>query len=165
MEKIEISFATPLRVVLSEEEQPYRAIFTVQFEQTTIKGENMSSTMQIETYATVSVEWKDSGGRTVRVDGPTQWASSDTSICQCTVSSGNPQIANLFAPGPKIGTVQIHATADADLGSGVKTVTATYTVEVITGEAVGGDITFTQSPAQGANKSPAQGAKPTLPRR
>lgn len=108
----------------------------------------MSATMQTKTYATVSVQWKDSGGNIVKVDGPTKWESSAANILQCTVASGNPQIANLYAPGP-VGTAQVMATADADLGEGVKAVTATIDVQVISGEAVGGEIEFSQSPAQG----------------
>ena len=65
-----------------------------------------------------------------------------------TPSTGNPQIANLYAPG-KIGKATIQATGDADLGQGVKPVTASIDVEVIGGQAVGGEITFSQTPAQG----------------
>ena len=115
----------------------------------------MASQMQVGTYATVSVTWKDKGGNVVGVEeGTLGWASSDTDIVQITEATGNEAIANLFAPG-SIGKVQIQATADADLGEGVKTVTATYEVEVITGEAVSGEITFTQNPAQGGgDKAP-----------
>lgn len=112
----------------------------------------MSSTMQVGTYATVSVAWKDKGGNIVKVDGPTEWKSSDDTVLQVTVATGNPLIANLFAPGP-VGNAQVQATADADLGEGFKAVTATYDVQVISGEAVGGEITFTQSPAQGGEQS------------
>lgn len=107
----------------------------------------MSATMQVHSYATVSVQWKDIAGNVVKVDGPTTWESSDESILEVEVATGNPQIANLFAPGP-IGTAEIHATADADLGEGIKTVTATITVQVISGQAVSGDIQFSQSPSQ-----------------
>lgn len=115
----------------------------------------MSATMSVGTYATVSVEWKDSGGNTVKVDGPTKWESSDSTILEVKVASGNPQIANLFAPGG-IGKASVHATADADLGEGVKPVTATLEVEVISGQAVGGEITFSQSPSQGPQKGQSQ---------
>ena len=102
----------------------------------------MAATMTTGGRATVSVEWKDKVGNTVKVDGPTKWESSDPTICEVTVATGNPQIANLYAPGA-IGTVQIMATADADLGEGVKPVTAMIDVQVISGEAVGGEIKFT----------------------
>ncbi|HZF23998.1 MAG TPA: hypothetical protein VE030_11110 [Burkholderiales bacterium] len=111
----------------------------------------MEATMQVGARASVSVEWKDTGGNIVKVDGPTKWESSASDMVQVTPSTGNPQIANLFAPGP-IGTAQIHATADADLGAGVKPVTATIDVTVISGEAVGGDITFTPTPSAAAQQ-------------
>ena len=106
----------------------------------------MAATMQAGSRATVSVEWKDTGGNIVKVDGPTTWASSVPGTVECTVSTGNPQIANLFAPGP-VGAAQIQATADADLGEGTKAVTATLDISVISGEAIGGDISFRPIPA------------------
>lgn len=107
----------------------------------------MASTMQAGSRATVSVEWKDSAGHTVKVDGPTVWDSSAPGIVECKVATGNPSIANLFAPGP-VGTAQIQATADADLGEGKKAVTAMIDINVIAGEAVGGDITFKPTPTR-----------------
>ena len=125
----------------------------------------MGSSMQAGTRATVSVAWKDSGGNPAKVDGPTTWESTDPTVVECTVATGNPLIANLFAPG-KIGKCQVHANADADMGQGVKPVTATYDVEVISGEAVGGEITFTQSPPQGGQTAtPLKGAPPPTSRR
>lgn len=117
----------------------------------------MAATMSVNTHATVSVQWKDKAGNPAKVDGPTTWLSSDSATCEVAVAPGNPLIANLFAPGP-IGKVQIHANADADLGSGVQPVTSSIDVEVISGEAVGGEITFSQSPAQGGPGT--TGAKP-----
>ena len=118
----------------------------------------MAATMQVKSYATVSVEWKDAGGNIVKVDGPTKWESSDSATLQVTVATGNPQIANLYAPGP-VGTAQVQATADADLGEGTKAVTATLDVTVVSGEAVGGEIKFTQSGSQ-VPQSEAGGSAP-----
>ena len=152
MEKLQISFAdTPLRIILVPEEPVCRAFVTFELEdfEAKVKGENMSATMGVGTIATVSVEWKDKGGNVVGVEkGTVKWASSDPAICSVEVSTGNPQIANLYAES-KIGKVQIQASGDADLGAGVQTVTASIDVEVIGGQAVGGEIKFTQSPAQG----------------
>jgi hypothetical protein len=158
MEKLHISFDTPLVVVhryCADEEA--RATFTYSTGGVTVTGELMSGTMQVGTYATVSVQWSDKGGNPAKVDGPTKWETSDATICQVTPSTGNPLIANLFAPGP-IGKVQIHATADADLGEGVKTVTASLDVEVIGGEAVAGNINFSQNVGQGGQSKPGGGS-------
>jgi hypothetical protein len=153
MEKLEISFATPLRLVVCpcDDGPPYRAIWTIQFTGTdfAVTGENMANTMSVGTYATVSVTWKDKGGNVVGVEkGSVKWESSDDTIVQVKQAAGNPQIANLYAPSG-IGDVQVHATGDADLGEGVKPVTATTNVTVVSGQAVGGEIEFSQSPAQG----------------
>jgi hypothetical protein len=134
------------------------AAFTFETNGLKVKGENLMAQMQVGSYATVSVEWKDKGGNTVKVDGPTKWESSDPKICKVEVAAGNPQIANLYAPGG-IGAVKIEATADADLGEGTKAVTAILDVEVISGQAVGGEIKFTQSPAQ-APQGASTGALP-----
>jgi hypothetical protein len=150
--RLRVSFETPL-VVIHKADASGSAVFTFQIGNFVFKGEHMASTMQAGTRATVSVEWKDKGGNKVKVDGPTNWVSSDPATVECSPATGNPQIANLFAPGP-VGTVQIQATADADLGEGVKTVTATLDVNVIEGEAIGGDITFTPVDSKSAQKPP-----------
>ena len=104
----------------------------------------MSNTMQSKSIATLSVQWVDQGGNPAPVDGPTQWASSDESICTIEVATGNPLIANIHSVGP-IGPVQFQATADADMGAGVTSITATCDVNVIAGQASAGTINFTQS--------------------
>ena len=134
--KIDISFDSPLQLVFA---QPgVRAVFAVQYEGVNFKGENMSSEMKSGTIATLSVQWND---------GPTSWESSDPSILKVEVSTGNSLISNVYSQGP-IGTATIQASADADMGQGVRTVYATYDIVVVKGDAVGGDITFTQYPQQ-----------------
>lgn len=136
-------------------ESPYGAIFTFTTGWFTSTGENMSNTMQVGSYATLSVQWVDSQGKPAKVDGPTTWASSDEEVATIEVSTGNPLIANVHAQD--VGNVQMQATADADMGDGVKTITATCDITVISGEAVGGSINFQQF-QEGA--PPGSGAKP-----
>jgi hypothetical protein len=137
-----ISFLTPLRVI-QEQGPGYRAIFEFDLNDLhlPVQGENMSATMQVGHYAVVSVQWVDNAGNAAHVDGPTVWQSSDVTLVECTVSTGNPLIANLHALGP-IGPVQIQATADADLGEGTQSITALLDVTVIAGEASAGSIGF-----------------------
>jgi hypothetical protein len=146
--KLEVSFATPLIIQHGVPYvTPYRAIFTFTLGQYVFKGEHMSNTMQSGQYATLSIEWVDKAGNPAKVDGPTEWASSDEDIATIEVASGNPLIANIHSVGP-IGPVQFQATADADLGEGKKTITATCDVSVIAGEASGGEIKFQQFAGQ-----------------
>jgi hypothetical protein len=62
-----------------------------------------------------------------------------------TVSTGNPQIANLKA-GTATGLAQVIVTADADLGDGIKEIICTMDVEVVGGEAVVGTISPASEP-------------------
>lgn len=155
--KLELSFSTPLRVILAQPqpENRFRAFFTTVVDGITFRGENMSEVLGVGHYATVTVEWKDAAGNPAKVDGPTTWASTDSSVLTVQVSTGNPLIANCRAVA--IGTAQVQATADADMGEGIKTVTSTIDVTVIAGEAIGGDMTFTD---QGSGPPPeARGAR------
>lgn len=167
--EVQISFGSPLHLILdvrdSEPPAGLFAVFTFTvgnfiFTGGTMAGEGKgravspaqaSATMQVGSRATLSVSWRDAGGNSVMVDGPTVWVSSDPSVCQVTVATGNPLIANLLAPGP-IGNASIQATADADLGEGKKSVTATIAITVISGEAVGGEITFSPTPGASSQR-------------
>ena len=156
MDELAISFSTPLVVVHKHEQAagaPQVAVITLTIGEYIFKGVSMATagqavsqhsaaTMPSGSMGTVSVQWKDTGGNVVKVDGPTTWTSTDESIVQVTGGSSNPQLNNIYAPGPT-GNASVHATADADLGSGVQTVTAILDITVIAGQAVGGEITFT----------------------
>ena len=155
--EIAIGFTTPLRIV-SDEAASYPPVITFESGAFSARGENMAATMQTGSYATVSVAWKDKGGNVVEVDA-TVWESSDPAVCTVTAATGNPLIANLHAPGT-VGVCKIMATADADLGEGYKAITAMLDVEVIAGQAVGGEITFTQSPAQGGDGPGSENTPP-----
>jgi hypothetical protein len=180
--KMEISFATPLRVQVQVQQQPPaqpkgKGVFTLKMGAHTIKGENMASTMTSGTLGTVSVQWVDAGGNPAPVDGPTAWATSDASIVSIQTqpgappggppTPGNPNICNLYAPGP-IGTASIQATADADMGPDVKSITAVLDITVIGGQAVAGTLTFTQGPAgppSGGGTTPPAGTRPAPPKK
>lgn len=148
--KIGVEFLTPLIVQQQLVAEP-RAIFTFTQGQFVFRGENVMNTMQSGTIATLSIQWVDKKGNPAKVDGATDWVSSDESILTVEAAAGNPLICNVYSAGP-IGPVQVQATADADLGEGVKTITAVCDINVIAGEASGGTISFSQSPAQGNPK-------------
>src|SRR5262252_4318571 len=153
MNELTIHFGSPLVVHQQQAPPSLVAWFKFQVDNFVFEGASMpasgqavsqksSATMGSGSMGTLSVTWKDSGGSTVKVDGPTTWASTDETIVQVTGQSGNPQITNIYAPGP-VGSAEVHANADADLGQGVVPVTAVIAITVIAGQAVGGDITFT----------------------
>lgn len=114
----------------------------------------MAATMQTGTHASLQVKWVDKNGQAAKVDGQTSWESVDPLMLEVTVNQADSTAATLYAPGP-VGSTQVHATADADMGEGIKTITATLDVTVITGEAVGGEITFLPEAAIPVGGAPA----------
>ena len=137
-DELHVYFETPLQIDLNKLKPEILGRFTTTVDSVTFTGENMAENLQVGHYATVSVQWVDQQGRPAKVDGLTTWATTDATVLSCAVSTGNPLIANCQAIA--IGTAQVQATADADLGEGVKTITSTIDVSVIQGEAVGGQM-------------------------
>lgn len=69
------------------------------------------------------------------VDGKPVWQAADPTIVSLVPSFDGLSV-EVKALG-KVGTSQVSCTADADLGTGVKTLTAAFTVDVVAGMAVG----------------------------
>lgn len=142
----QLTFTNPLVlgfIKLDSGVPEYRAIFTFKQGEFITEGENLMNTMQAGTAARLSVKWTDTYGNDAKVDGPTEWQSSDNQTASVDVAVDDPKAlsATVRSNGP-IGPVQIQATADADLGSGMQTITATCDINVIAGEASGGEIDF-----------------------
>jgi len=100
----------------------------------------MSYTLMVDYKIKVSVAYVDSYGNPARVDGDVVWASSDDTIAVVFTESGNSLNAIVQAQ-TKTGQAQITATADADLGEGVRSLVTLMDVTVVAGEAVAGTIT------------------------
>lgn len=86
----------------------------------------------------VRVDWVDKERNPATVDGAVVWDSSSDMIATVTVDMNDSNLATIQAIA--LGTAQINATADADLGEGIRSLVATLDVQVIAGEAVAGTI-------------------------
>jgi hypothetical protein len=86
----------------------------------------------------------DSKGNAAAIDGNPVWGSSNPDVL--TVQDNGDGTATITPTGT-LGTAQVTCEADVDTGEGVKPLTLLGDVEVIAGEAVGGRIDFTTSPA------------------
>ena len=86
----------------------------------------------------VTVAYVDQAGNPAVVDGAVTWTSSDASVASVT-STADTQA--LIVAGSTLGGAQITASADADLGSGVRSLLTLMDVTVVAGEAVSGTIT------------------------
>jgi hypothetical protein len=139
--QLEISFGSPLRIVVAKEETP--EIFSVLkitdgLLSVSAKGDVML-TLPIVYKIGLQVAYVDAGGNPAVVDGDVAWSSSDPTILVITVDPSDSTTC-VITSTDNIGQVQVTAIADADLGSGVRQLTTLCDVTVVAGEAVAGTI-------------------------
>ena len=148
MNQLEISFGTPLRIILAEAEAPEgSALLTVRFQQfsITMQGDGVMYTLPVDHLVSMQVSYVDAGGNPARVDGAVTWASSDAAVVTVEVDANDSTMCTV-TPAGALGQVQVTASADADLGAGVRTLITTCDIEIVAGEAVSGSIQPTGSP-------------------
>jgi hypothetical protein len=140
MSKVEFNLGGVLRFITEPDNAG--AFFTIRYRdfEITARGKDMAYTLSVGTQVHVQVAYVDSAGNPATVDGEVGWNSSDETIATVTVESGDTTKALVQAVG-KLGQVQITATADADLGDGVRPLVTPMDVEIVAGEAVAGTIT------------------------
>lgn len=109
----------------------------------------MSYTLAVGTQVHVQVSYVDAAGNPATIDGDVSWSSSDETIATVMADAGDSTKAIVRAVG-KLGQAQITATADADLGEGVRALITPMDVEIVAGEAVAGTI----APVGGAEPIP-----------
>ena len=81
----------------------------------------------------LAIQPLDKRGKPAQVDGTPAWSSSDAA--KATVAPAADGLS-CVAKALDNGTVQISVSADADLGDGVRTLTGTLDLEIVSGEAV-----------------------------
>jgi len=105
----------------------------------TARGENMAYTLPVDNGIKVKVSYVDNHGNPAVVDGDVTWASSDEQIARVAADTADSMSAIVEAQS-KVGQCQITATADADLGAGVRELVTLMDLTVVAGEAVAGSI-------------------------
>jgi hypothetical protein len=109
----------------------------------TARGDDMAYKLATGMQVGVQVSYVDAKGNPAVVDGDVAWSSSDESIATVTVDTADSTKATVVGVGTVLGIAQVIATADADLGQGVRQIMTTADVEVVAGEAIAGTITVT----------------------
>jgi hypothetical protein len=104
----------------------------------TVEGDHMAYTLPVDHKVTVKVSYVDAADNPAEVQS-IRWDTSDKAIIDVNVSTSDDNQATVFPQG-KLGQVQVRATADVDLGEGIKPLITTMDVEVVGGEAVAGTI-------------------------
>jgi hypothetical protein len=140
MNQLEITFGGPLRIVVEQPPPPaITARLTVILDRFKVTGEKLMYTLPADHAVVMQVSYVDAGGNPAAVDGPVTWQTSDAAIVALAVDQVDSTTVKVTPVGPA-GQVQITATADADLGAGVKTLITPCDIEVVAGEAVAGTI-------------------------
>ena len=103
-------------------------------------------TLPIMMKLALQVAYVDAGGNPAKVDGDVAWASSDPTVVAITVDPDDSTMCTITSTD-NIGQAQITATADADLGTGVRSLVTLADVSVIAGEAVAGTISPVGEPS------------------
>jgi len=104
----------------------------------------MAYTLRNDQQVGLKIAYVDAGGNPAKVDGAVTWESSDDTSATVEDASADGTTVTLVAQGN--GNAQIKATADADLGSGVRELITLMDVSVVSGEAVAGTISPVGSP-------------------
>lgn len=83
---------------------------------------------------TLTLEALDQYGNVAKIDGVPAWQVSDPAIGTITPAADG--LSAVFVTTAVLGTIQVSAQADADLGAGVRPLTATLDIAVEASEAV-----------------------------
>lgn len=140
-QRLIIRFENPLLIAEVEPPPQGRALLTIAFNRfvITAEGEHVMYTLPIDHRVSMQVTYVDAQGNPARVDGEVVWASSDDTIATVTTDQTDSSICTV-TPAGQLGQVQVTATADADLGQGVRSIITTADIEIVAGEAVAGSI-------------------------
>jgi hypothetical protein len=139
--RLEIVFTNPLLIAETELPQPGSQLLAISHQGFIIRieGDHVMYVLPVDHQVTMEVSYVDASGNPVKVDGAVAWVSSDPAIAGVVVDAEDSAICSVVPNGP-VGQVQITATADADLGAGVRSLVTVADIEVVAGEAVAGTI-------------------------
>jgi hypothetical protein len=144
--RLEISFVSPLQICEIDPPPQILAVLTITYDRFTIqlKGDTMY-TLPVDMEVKMQVAYVDSENNPAEIDGEVSWESSDDTIATVIVDGSDSTIVTVSPVGPT-GQVQITASADADLGQGVRELITTSDITLVAGEAVAGTITPVGAP-------------------
>jgi hypothetical protein len=139
MNEITLTIGGSVELLLKPAPIEGRVYVTAFYGGLTTTGENMAYTLPGDRLIVVRVDYVDGAGHPATVDGDVTWSTSASEIASVTVDAGDTQQCTI-TPAGTLGTAQITATADADLGSGSRELVTMLDVTVVAGEAVAGVI-------------------------
>jgi hypothetical protein len=138
---IQVTLGGSLELVLRPPRPEPQSVITAQFGAFVVKakGDSMAYTLPVDMLIRARVDYVDNAGNPATVDGDVTWETSATDLVTLTVDPGDSQICTISA-GTRLGTAQVSATVDADLGDGVRELVTLLDVAIVAGEAMAGVI-------------------------
>jgi hypothetical protein len=105
----------------------------------------MSYTLPVDHFIAVQVSYVDAYGNPAAIDGPVAWATSNAALLDVAADATD-STKCVVKPTGGVGAAQVTATADVDLGAGVKPLITTMDITLVAGEAVAGTISVVGDP-------------------
>jgi hypothetical protein len=142
MNTLQFQLGGTLKFLIDEPVSRPGARITIRYDGLTLTawGDGMAYKLPNDKMIALQVAYVDSKGNPAQVDGDVTWDTSDANIATVESNAGDSTQA-VVRPLGSVGQVQITATADADLGSGVRELITAMDVEIVAGEAIAGTIT------------------------
>src|SRR5215475_1747962 len=100
-------------------EPQIRCIVTVTYGEFTARGENMAYKLPVTHYVVVGVAYVDAGNNPAVVDGEVRWEIGNPVLGSVHPTTGD-SFSCAITPSGTVGATQVSATADADLGTGIR---------------------------------------------
>src|SRR4029077_14001775 len=140
MNQLEISFGGPLRIVVAQEEDTpaISARLSVWYEQFKITGDALMYTLPVDHFVLMQISNTDAAGNPARIDGEVTWTSSDESVVTVQPDAVDSTIVRVLPV--TVGQMQVRASADANLGTGVRNLLTVADIEIVAGEAIAGSV-------------------------
>jgi hypothetical protein len=131
-----------LQIATSRKKPVGVAIITLRYDGFSVTAkceDNMAYTLPNDHKVQVKISYLDAKGNPAAVDGPVVWSSSNEQVLTVAVDLADSTLATVL-PANLLSQAQVVATADADVGEGVKQIITTMDVTVVAGMAVSGTI-------------------------
>jgi hypothetical protein len=137
---ITLQIGGSLELVLRPPAPQGETVVTVTYEGFTAiaKGNHMAYTLPAGKLIALEISYIDGFGNPAVVDGVVAWESSNPDLVPVEPDPDG-KLCTVSAPGA-VGTAQVKATGDADLGGGVREIITLFDIQVVAGEAVAGTI-------------------------
>jgi len=109
-----------------------------------VKGTYMAFSLVSQQPCYGKASYTDTAGNEA-VPQTVAWTVSDATILTVVADTTDPRLCTVTSVGPA-GVAQVTATADVDLGTGVKNIVLIGDITVVAGEAVAGTLVFSSTP-------------------